>query len=174
MEFRTEQLIAAPPDVVERRLADPAFIAATSGLHPLTDCRLLDRTDEPDGAVRLRIHRRFAADLPRAVTAVVDPRRLTWVEDVLYRPGAGHAAHRILPDHYGELLTCTFTTTLATTGLVGTGQGADPGTRRAVAGKLKVRVLLGAGPVERAIVSGLREYASAEAALLSTWTDPPP
>jgi len=165
MEFRTTQEIAATPEVVEARLADAAFIEATSALHPLTDCRLLDRTDEPDGSVRLRIHRRFAADLPRAVTAVVDARRLTWVEDVLYRPGAGHAAHRILPDHYGELLTCTFTTTLTPNG--------EGRTRRVAAGKLKVRVLLGAGPVERAIVSGLRDYAAAEARLLSTWPDPP-
>jgi hypothetical protein len=168
MQFRTEQTIAAAPDLVESRLADPAFIAATSRLHPLTDCRLLDRTDGPDGSVRLRIHRRFAADLPRAVTAVVDPARLTWIEDVRFRPGSGHAAHRILPDHYGELLTCAFTTTLAGAPL----RSGGAGTRRLATGRLTVRVLLGAGPVERAIVSGLRAYASAEADLLGSW--PPP
>jgi hypothetical protein len=109
---------------------------------------------------RLRIHRRFAAKLPAVVTAVVDPRRLTWTEEVELDTAQHTGAHRIRPDHYADLLEGGFRTAL---------HSIDDGTLRVVRGEVKVRVLMGARPVERAIVSGLQEYAAAEARLLSTW-----
>jgi hypothetical protein len=42
-------------------------------------------------------------------------------------------------------------------------------TVRRTQGELKVRALLVAGQVERAILSGLREHLEAEAGLLATW-----
>jgi hypothetical protein len=159
VDFRIAQQIDAPVTVVEERLLDPDVIAATADLRPLADCRLLD-LDRRGDQVTVRIHRRFAAPLPAAVTAVIDPRRLTWVEEVVVDLARHTGAHRIVPDHYPKLLQCEFRTALHDLG--GT-------TAREAAGWLRARVLLGAGPVERAIVSGLREYAEAEADLLGHW-----
>lgn len=160
MDFRIEQRIDLGVELVAERLADESFIAATSALDPLADCRLLERTDAPP-VTRLRIHRRFAASLPRAATAVVDPKRLTWVEEVVFDGSTQGGQHRIVPDHYPDLLVCSYKTTLS---------AAGSGSIRLATGSLRVKVLFGSGPVERAIVSGLREYADREAGLLGTWS----
>jgi hypothetical protein len=163
VDFEIRQDIAAPLPDVESLLADATFIEATSELAPLADCRLLDAT-VAESRTEVRIHRRFAADLPRVVTAVVDPRRLTWVEQVVFDHGAHTGSHRILPDHYPDLLECAYRTTLQVDG---------ERTIRTAAGSMRVRVLIGGKQVERAIVDGLRDYAAAEAALLSSWAVPP-
>jgi len=160
VDFEIRQQIDAPLDAVEAALHDAAFIEATGVLHPLADCRLLDA--RADGSRwHLRIHRRFAAKLPAAVTAIVDPRRLTWTEEVELDTDQHLGRHQILPDHYGDLLQGSFQTTARALG---------DRTERIATGQVRVRVLLGARTVERAIVSGLSEYAAAEAELLSTWS----
>lgn len=165
MDFRIDQTIAVPVTRIQELLGDEAFVTATSELAPLADCRLL--AAETSGTRRrLRIARRFAAALPSVVTAVVDPDRLTWVEEVDADLAAGRADHRIVPDHYTDLLRASFTTVLRPEGTAG------DATRRLVQGTVRVRVLLGAGRVERAIVSGLEEYAVREADLLATWERP--
>jgi hypothetical protein len=159
VDFEIRQVIGAAVDEVEERLRDADFIAATGALHPLADCRLLEASGGA-GRWTLRIHRRFAAKLPAVVAAVVDQRRLTWTEEVDLDTEQHTGVHRIRPDHYGDLLEGGFRTTLRPT---------DEGSVRIAAGQVRVRVLMGARPVERAIVSGLQEYADAEARLLSTW-----
>ena len=161
MDFTIRQDIAAPLTTVESLLVDPEFIEATGALAPLADCRLLDAETTTAGTT-VRIHRRFAADLPRVVTAVVDPQRLTWVEEVVFDHATHAGTHRIVPDHYRDLLECRYRTTLR--------PGGDE-TVRLADGAMRVRVLIGGKQVERAIVDGLRDYAAAEAALLATWGD---
>ena len=159
MDFRIEQRIRRPLSDVERDLLDPEFISATGALPKLHDCVVLDRTDRGD-EVRLRVHRRFAADLPAVVTAVIDPARLTWVEEIAHDRTTHRASHRIAPDHYADRLRCSYTTSLVE---------RDGITTRVAVGALTVKALLAARPIEQAIVSGLREYAEAEATLLETW-----
>lgn len=163
MDFQIRQDISAPLAAVESLLTDAAFVEATGALAPLADCRLLDATTA-SGRTQARIHRRFAADLPSVVTAVVDPRRLTWVEEAVFDHADHTATHRIVPDHYGDLLQCSYRTSLRVDG---------DRTIRDARGTMRVRVLLGGKQVERAIVGGLTEYAAAEAALLASWADPP-
>ena len=68
------------------------------------------------------------------------------------------------PLAYGERLAAHYSTMLAE-------PATAPGTTERVArGSLTVRAPLVAGRVEEAIVSGLREFAVAEAELLSTWS----
>jgi len=47
----------------------------------------------------------------------------------------------------------------------------DGGTRRVIEGDLRVHFPLVGGKVERAIVSGLRAHASAEARVVQAWLD---
>ena len=159
MDLDLTQTIAAARSAVEAALVDPDFVATTRSLPRVADCRIVSA--ERDGEVwRYSIHRRFAADLPAVARAVVDPARLTWVEHVEYDLAAHRGRHRIVPDHYADRLAASYTSDLAET---------DGATTRSLTGTLTVHAALVAGRVERAILSGLEEYAGAEAELLARW-----
>ena len=159
MDFVIEQQLPGPPDAVERVLLDDAFVEARASLPKLGDPELLESSFDGTRA-RQRTRFRFTGELSSAVTAVIDADKLTWVDDATYDLDAHTAEHRVLPDHYADRLRCTYRATI-------TADGA--GARRTLDGSLKVRMILVGGKVEGAIVSGLREYAVAEAALLAEW-----
>jgi hypothetical protein len=159
MQFTIEQQLAGEPAAVEAALFDPAFITARAGLPKLGDAELLESSRDGDTA-RQSIRLRFTAPLAPAVTAVIDPNRLTWVDDASYDLVAHVAEHRVVPDHYADRLQCSYRATL---------EPAPGGSRRVLAGTVKVRMPLVGGRVERAIVSGLSEHAAAEADLLDEW-----
>jgi hypothetical protein len=102
----------------------------------------------------------FRAELSSAVTRVVDPERLTWIE----RSECDLTAHRtsceIVPDNYAKLLSGRYDAVIVAGG---------PGARRTITGELKVRMPLVGGKVERAIVGGIEENAAAQATLLDAF-----
>jgi hypothetical protein len=159
MDFVIEQQLPGPPDAVERVLLDDAFVEARASLPNLGDPELLESSIDGTRA-RQRLRFRFTGELSSAVTAVIDTDKLTWVDDATYDLEAHTAEHRILPDHYADRLRCTYRATITADGV---------GARRTLDGSLKVRMILVGGKVEGAIVSGLREYAVAEAELLAKW-----
>ena len=159
VDFTIEQLVGAPLGTVEQRLLDADFVAATSELPKLGDCRLLERSESGD-RVTVRIHRRFDDRLPAAVTAVVDPAKLSWIEEIEHDLSTHVSRCTFAPEHYPDRLKAGYRATLETMG---------DRTHRLVDGQLSIRAFLASRPVERAIVSGLREYSEAEAELLSTW-----
>lgn len=164
MDFTIEQDIDAPLADVERRLLNADFIMASSALPKLADCRLVDLTETSD-RVEARIHRRFDDDLPSAVTAVIDPAKLTWVEEIEHDLGTHVSRCRFVPEFYGNRLSAEYRATLEPT--------PSGGTRRVARGALSVKAFLASRTVERAIVSGLREYSQAEAGLLGSWAPTP-
>lgn len=159
MDFTIEQSLTGPPGAVQDVLLDPAFIAARADLPKLGDAELLECTRD-DATAHLRIRLRFTAELSPAVTAVVDPKKLTWVDDARFDLVALQADHTIEPDNYADRLRSTYRSNLAADG---------SGTRRVLTGVVKVKMLLVGGKVEGAIVSGLRDYAVSEAELLNSW-----
>ena len=162
MRFRITQRFDAPLDEVEGALLDPAFLEVMGELPKLGRPQLLDIADAGD-TVRRRIRYAFAGQLSSAVTAVVDPAKLTWVEDSTADRRTHRTTFRILPDHYADRLTASGTFTLAPSGT---------GSTRVAEGDLKVRFPLVGGKVERAIVSGMEEYAAAEAGAIASWLAP--
>jgi uncharacterized protein DUF2505 len=159
MNFRIEQQLKGTPEDVQSVLFDPDFVAARSNLPKLGDAELLESTRDRDtGHQRIRL--RFTAPLSSAVTAVIDPARLTWVDDATYDLTAHTAEHQILPDNYADRLACSYRAVLT---------AVDGQTRRSLDGEVKVRMPLVGGKVERAIVSGLEEHAAAEAALIDDY-----
>jgi hypothetical protein len=161
VQFTLEQRFSSTLERVEAAFVDPALLAELAALPQLGRPELLSQAD--DGlTVRQDVRYAFVGDLSPAVTRVVDPRRLTWVE----RSELDRRTHRttfsIRPDHYADRLVCQ--------GTVALGPGGD-GTLRVVAGDLRVRVPLVAAKVERAIVSGLRDHAFAEARVVQAWLD---
>jgi hypothetical protein len=153
VRFDLTQTIAAPVDEVARAYASAELYEVLGGTEKLGPPDVLDRSASGD-TVTLRIRYRFVADLSPAVTAVVDPARLTWVEVSVHDLAARTVQVRLEPDHYGDRLRCTGTYRYSARG---------EGTVRRVEGDLKVKVLLVAGQVERALVSGLEEHLEAEA-----------
>lgn len=157
MDFTIEQQLRGSPMAVLDQLLSEEFLAARAELPKLSGAEVLELTRD-DTRARVRVRMRFTARLAPAVTAVVDPDKLTWVDDAAYVLANRAARHEIQPDHYADRLSCTYDEAL---------HEAGDGTRRTLTGSLKVRALLVGGRVEGAIVSGLREYTAAEAELLN-------
>ncbi|MEY2477550.1 MAG: hypothetical protein QOG87_2865 [Actinomycetota bacterium] len=159
MRFRITQRFDAPLDDVETALLDPAFLERLGQLPKLGKPQLLD-VEVTGETVRRRIRYAFAGQLSSAVTAVVDPAKLTWVEDSTTDRRTHRTTFRILPDHYADRLNAGGTFTLDAIGTR---------TQRVAEGDLRVRFPLVGGRVEKAIVSGMEEYAAAEADAIANW-----
>ncbi len=159
MRFRVEQRFAAPLEAVEDALLDPGFLARLAELPKLGAPEVLSHEVDGD-VVHQRVRYRFSGDLAPAVTAVVDPDRLTWVEESTFHRGTHRGDHHIVPDHYANRLRASYATRLEPHGA---------GTRRLTEGELKVRFPLVGARVEKAIVTGLTQHAAAEADVLAAW-----
>jgi hypothetical protein len=161
MEFELEQRLHGTPDAVLEALLDRAFLDARADaeMPRLGAAEVLELTRDETTA-RVRVRMRFSGQLNSAVTAVVDPDKLTWVDDAMFVLAARGAQHEIQPDHYADRLSSRYDDVL---------HDDDGATRRVLTGTLKVRAPLVGGRVEKAIVSGLREYVAAEGDLLNRW-----
>jgi hypothetical protein len=155
-----EQTLTAEVERVESLLADAKFIEATGDLPKVGEPELVDQRREGD-LLYQRVHSRFAGQLSSAVTAVIDPRRLTWVEETIFDLATHTARFRIVPDHFADRLQAEGRHRFRPT--------ADHGTRWQVDGDLRVRAAFVATAVERAIISGLEEHLRDLAALIDRW-----
>jgi hypothetical protein len=159
VDFRIDQRFPVPRPVVEAAFTDEQFIASLGELPTIGSPTPLERREEGDTIV-MRVRYQFTGNLSSAVRRIIDPSRLTWVEESVFRPAAHHASIRILPDHYADLLKCSMEADF----------DEDPdGTARRVVGTMKVRMPVVGGKVERAIVSGLQEHARLEVDVLTRW-----
>jgi hypothetical protein len=162
MDFTVTQIFAADPDAIARAYASPELYGHLVGLPKLGTPDVLDCRDDND-LVHLQVRYRFVGDLSPAVTAVIDPRRLTWVEHSTHDLAARTVRYRLVPDHYPDRLQSSGSCTVTA---AGAGDGAGSGCERTVSGRLKVKALVVGGAVERAIVSGLREHLVDEVAIV--------
>ncbi len=158
MRFANEQRYPADLATVLALFTDPALYPTLSGLPKIGTPQVVDH--QVDGShVRLRLHQRFTGDLPAAALAVIDPAKLTWIEEVDFDLDRATATSRLQPDHYADRLSCSGRYTFLAEG--------DQTTLRRLDGELKVRMRFVGGKVEGALVSGLREHAEAEQALIA-------
>jgi hypothetical protein len=161
VQFRLEQRFAAHLRAVEDAFVDPEVLAHLAGLPGLGRPELLDRSE--DGSlVRQRVRYRFEGHLSHTVTSVVDPARLTWVEESALDRRTHETEVLVLPDHYADRLRCRATVVLA---------GVADGVTRVTEGDLRVRAPLLASRVERAIVAGLHDHVAAQSAAVQAWLD---
>lgn len=162
MRFHLEQPLPARVDEVIDVLVDAGFLASLSELPKLGRPEVLEQRSDGD-LVHQRVRYRFSGDLSPAVTAVVDPAKLIWVEETTYDREAGSATFRIMPEHYADRLQAGGSYRFSATG---------PDTCiRVAGGELNVRFPLVGRKVERAIVSGLEEHLEQEAVLLRRWLE---
>jgi hypothetical protein len=159
MRFQTEQEITGPVESVARIYTDPRFYEVLGELPKLGKPEVLDRREE-GSLVHLAVRFRFTGHLAPAVTRVIDPAKLSWVEESVHDLTDHTVTFHMNPDHYADRLRSN--------GTVRCEPGRDGLTRRLTEGELTVKLplVLGggktAGLVEKAIVSGLREHLAAE------------
>jgi hypothetical protein len=159
VRFHLEQRFDAELTEVEAALLDPAFLAQLATLPKLGRPTLLEQRADGD-IVRQKIRYAFVGELSSAVRAVVDPERLTWVEDSTVDRQRHHTDFAIIPDHYASLLRAAGTFQL---------ESSSPNCRRVADGEVHVGVPLVGRKVEAAIISGLAEHAAAETEVMHEW-----
>lgn len=152
MRFEVVQRFASSPEAVAIAYADPDLYAALNQLPKLGQPEVL-RCDRDGDVVQLDVRYRFMGQLSGAVLAVVDPAKLTWVERSTHHLTSRRTDIVLDPDHYADRLACTGAASV---------EPETGGSRRRVSGDLRVKALLVAATVERAIISGLREHLEAE------------
>ena len=159
MRFQIEQKVAGSVEAVARLYTEFRFYERLGELPKLGRPEVLERREE-GSLVHLAVRFRFTGTVSPAVTAVVDPAKLSWIEESVHDLDAHTVRFRMNPDHYADRLRSD--------GSVRYQPDGDAVTRRLTEGELAVKVplLLGggrvAGLVEGAIVSGLRDHFSAE------------
>ena len=159
MRFRIVQEFDSDADTVQAAYLDPAFLQSMGALPKLGAPELLDEEREGE-VVRRRIRFHFAGDLNSAVRAVVDPAKLSWIEESTTLLPERRTTWVIRPDHYADKLASHGESVLEPL--------TDAASRRTTTGEVKVKVFLVGGKVESAIISGMEEHAALErTALLS-------
>jgi hypothetical protein len=150
VRFAIEQHFTSDADAIARAYADPELYRtfAGAGLQKLRDADVLSHTLADDRVV-LEVRYRFGGALSPAVTAVIDPSRLTWVERSVHDLATRQTTFAMHPDHYADRFRCAGSYRFVE---------AEGGSRRIGEGEAKVKALLVGGAVEGAIVSGLKEH----------------
>jgi hypothetical protein len=161
MRFDAEQRFDTSVRQLLALFTDPDFYPTLGGLPQISVPEIVAHSAKGD-TVRIELRQRYTGDLPSAALAVIDPDRLTWVEQLVFDLEAATATTRLVPDHYPDRLTCTGRYTFLSIG----GDPDRPGAVRRLDGDLKVRVPLVGGRVEQALVSGLQQHAVAEQELI--------
>jgi hypothetical protein len=160
MHFELVQQLHGPLDIVEAVFVNPEFLTELGSLHKLGSPVLLDQQEQGQ-KLRQRVRYRFVGELSPVVTKVIDPARLTWVEDTTLDRATHRTTWKILPDNYANLLSASGEITLNP-------RDSDTAVRR-VTGDVNVRVPIVGRKAEAAIISGLREHATAEVDAVNRW-----
>ena len=159
MDFTVAVPVAHPPAAVQDAFLDRDFLARTGTLPKIGGAEVLELT-RTDTTARLQVRYRFTAPLNKAVTRVIDPAKLTWVDDATFDLAALRSDHVLHPDNYADRLEASYTSTV-------TADGA--GSLWTVAGSLVVHAALVGGKVAGVIVDGLKEHAAAQGQVLDEW-----
>jgi len=163
VRFTVEQRLRTDPDETARAFTDPALYERFAALAKVQGAQVLSREVEGD-RVRLQVRYRFAGQLSSAARAVIDPSRLTWVDESVHDLASRRVHFTLRPDHYGERFRCRGEYRIEPT--------AD-GCRRVATIELSVSAPLVGRAVEGAIASGLREHLADEAPVVESFLRDP-
>ena len=103
MRFQLDQEIAGPVDAVARIFTEAVFYELVGELPKLGQPEVLDRRED-GSVVRLAVRFHFTGNLSPAVTRVVDPAKLSWVEESVHDLERSTVTFVLKPDHYGDRL----------------------------------------------------------------------
>ena len=158
MRFTFEHRFDASPEDLSQAFADPALYESFGVLPRAGRPEVLGHRTDAKGHVLLSIRWAFTAELSSAARAVIDPARLTWVQESIHDVEGCTATYRMVPDHYADRFSSSGGYRFA--------PAPGGGCTRQSHGELKVRAPLVGRAVEGAIVDGLKEQLAAEVPLV--------
>ncbi len=159
MRFTVEQRFGTDADETARAFTEPELYAGFADLPKVSVPEVLGCEADGD-VVRLRIRYRFAGQLSSAARAVIDPAKLSWVDESTHDLARRHVRFVLRPDHYGERFRCSGEYRIEPDG---------DGCRRHATIDVKVSAPFVGGAVERAIESGLREHLADETRVVEAY-----
>ncbi len=160
MRFSLEQDYDADADRVAAAYADPALYVAFGELPRAGQPEVL-RHEVKGDTVRLEVRWKFTAELSSAARAVIDPHRLTWVERSSHDLATRSVTFDMVADHYRDRFSCSGGYRFEPAG--------DQRSIRHCQGDLRIKALLVAGAVEKAIVDGLKDQLRAEVPIVEAF-----
>jgi hypothetical protein len=152
VHFQIDQHFQTPPGPVCEAFASEELYSHFDDLPKIARPQVLEHTRDGN-VVELRIRYAFTGDLSKAARAVLDPAKLTWVEESNHDLAARAVRFVLVADHYRDRFTASGSYRFTPAG---------DGTLRHAEGDLKVKAMLVGGLVEEAIVSGLRDHLEAQ------------
>lgn len=165
MRFVVDQPVRASLGVVEAAFLDPSFYQALGTMDALAPPEIQERRADPadPDLVHLRIRYAFAGRLAPPARAVLDPAKLTWIDESTLDRRRHRVDFRMVPEHYVGRLACSGCYRFE----------EDPEeqgvTHQLMEGEVRVRYPMVGAVVERAIVMGLRQHLAEEAVVLERW-----
>ena len=147
--------------MVEEAFVDPAFYAELGDLPNIRAPEVLSIDADAD-VVRLRIYYALQADLAPAVRRVLDPEKITWIEESTVHRGRHYTDFRMVPEHYVNRMECA--------GSYRFEESGPETTEQVVEGDLIIHYPVVGRLVERAILTGMRQHLTEEARLLERWS----
>ena len=159
MIITVDQPLAATADAVMAALTDAQFYERLGAMPNIGPPQLVFQQRDGD-QVQQRVQYHFSGELSQAVRRVLDPDRITWVDESTVDCARRRALFRIVPDHYANRLTCTGDYWIEPT---------PDGCVQHLRFDLRVHYPVVGPLVERAIASGLRQNVEHEAAILEAW-----
>lgn len=160
MRFTLESSYDGDPDAIAAAYADPALYAAFTDLPRAGKPEVLHHEDD-DGTVHLDVRWAFTAPLSSAARAVIDPKKLTWVERSAHELATRTVTFRLLADHYADRFSCQ--------GRYRFDDGGDGTTVRRIEGELTINAPLVARTVEGAVIDGLKDQLRGEIAIVEAF-----
>lgn len=162
MRFQIQQHFDAEPSVVCRALIDPGYIEHAMARLPDIGNPVVVSQQPAAHAMHQQVRFSFTGSLPSVVTAVIDAKRLTWIEESTIDLQKFTANFSMKPDHYPKLLKCSGTWSIVP---------SNKGSVRTLSAELKVNspIPFTSGEVEKGIVSGLRDRLAKEPAVFADW-----
>ncbi len=161
MKFAAEQRFSFPPDVTAQAFVDPDLYQRFAELPKLSVPEVLSRDARPGAGgsdiVTMRIRYRFAGHLSRAARTVIDPAKLSWVDESVHDLARRHVRFVLHPDHYADRFQCHGEYRI---------EEVAGGCRRVASIDVRVSAPLVARAVEQAIASGLREHLADETTVI--------
>lgn len=160
VRFHVVQPVAASREAVVAAVVDPRLYESMQNMPSLGQPSVIEH--RVDGDVNLlRIRYSFEGRLSSAARAVLDPSKMTWVVNLEVDVKQYQAEFVMLPDHYADRIKCSGSYRFDARGTT---------TDQVMDGELKVNVLLVAGVIEKAIVSGFEEHMTEQAKAVERMT----
>jgi Protein of unknown function (DUF2505) len=158
VKFNLEHSFAAPIDVVEAAMFDPAFVESTR-LPDVGPPKVLSRDEDAD-TVTLRVDYHYTGSLDSLARRVLRADDVTWVQQTVLDRSTHRTTFTVAPKVHAERFECGGVMRLT---------AAGDTTKRVIDGELRIKVPLFGSRAEGLIVPGLRTRMNREAELLDEW-----